>query len=66
MCKGVGEHSRHGAWMCEHGITCALRWGVTLVGDFRYWRYTRRRNRSKKLVEKKTKFGFVLYPVNFG
>ena len=24
-------------WMCEHGITCALRWGVALVGDFLYW-----------------------------
>ena len=21
-------------WMCEHGIACALRWGVALVGDF--------------------------------
>ena len=21
----------------EHGITCALRWGVALVGDFLYW-----------------------------
>ena len=67
-------------WMCEHGIACALRWGVALVEDFlywalltlswknifRYWRYTGRRNRSKKLVEKKARFGFVLYPVNFG
>ena len=32
---------------------------------FRYWRYTGKRNRSKKLVEKKVRFGFVLYPVNF-
>ena len=24
-------------WMCEHGIACALRWGVALVGDFLYW-----------------------------
>ena len=23
-------------WMCEHGIACALRWGVALVGDFLY------------------------------
>ena len=22
---------------CEHGIACALRWGVALVGDFLYW-----------------------------
>ena len=24
-------------WMCEHGIACALRWGVALVGDLLYW-----------------------------
>ena len=52
MCEGVGEDSRHGAWhvdiyvetcifllnvwMCEHGIACALRWGVALVEDFLY------------------------------
>ena len=61
-------------------IACALRWGVALVGDFlcwalltpswkfffRYWRYTGRRNRCKRLVEKKARFGFVLYLVNFG
>ena len=23
-------------WMCEHGIACALRWGVALVEDFLY------------------------------
>ena len=55
--------------------------GVALIGDFlfwalltsswenhffKYWRYTGKRNRSKKLVEKKARFGFVLYPLNFG
>ena len=65
----------------EHGIVCVLRWGVAPVGDFLYWallipwweniffgywRYTGKRNRSKKLVEKKATFGFVLYLVNFG
>ena len=67
-------------WKCEYGIACTFRWGVALVGDFLYWtlltlswenifkyrRYTGRRNRFKKLVEKKTRFGFVLYLVNFG
>ena len=24
-------------WMREHGIACALRWGVALIGDFLYW-----------------------------
>ena len=24
-------------WVFEHGIACALRWGVALVGDFLYW-----------------------------
>ena len=24
-------------WMCEHGIACALRWGVALVEDFLYY-----------------------------
>ena len=66
--------------MCEHGIACALLWGVALVGDFlyralltsswekhfKYWRYIGRRNKFKKVVEKKARFGFVLYPVNFG
>ena len=51
MCEGVGEDSRHGigyvdiqvglciclsvclCWI----ISCALRWGVTHVGDFHYW-----------------------------
>ena len=23
-------------WMCEHGIACALRWGVALIEDFLY------------------------------
>ena len=23
-------------WMCEHGIACALRWGVALVEEFIY------------------------------
>ena len=23
-------------WMCEHGIACVFRWGVSLVGDFLY------------------------------
>ena len=33
---------------------------------FRYYRYTGGQNRSKKLVEKKARFGFVLYSINFG
>ena len=24
-------------WMCEYGISCALRWGIALVGGFLYW-----------------------------
>ena len=23
-------------WMCEYGTACALRWGVTLIGEFIY------------------------------
>ena len=48
MCEGVGEDSRHGighvdiqvgsciCLMCLVVITCALRWGVTHVGDYHY------------------------------
>ena len=24
-------------WMCEHGIACALRWGVALIEEFICW-----------------------------
>ena len=70
MREGVGEDSRHGigyvdiqvgsciclsvclCWI----IACALRWGVTHVGDFHYWAfltpsreyYFRYRERSKR------------------
>ena len=51
-------------WMCEHGIACALRWEVTLVGDFlcrtllipswNYpFRYTRRRRSFEAMSTKK-------------
>ena len=50
MCEGVGEDSRYGAWhvdiqvgmcifhlnVCVFSISCALRWGVALVGEFLY------------------------------
>ena len=51
MCEGVGEDSKHGAGhvdirvgmyilmlecVCVVVITCALRWGVALVGEFTY------------------------------
>ena len=62
-------------WMCEHGITCALRCGVALVGDFlywalltplwekifKYWWYPRKWNSIEILVVKKARFGFVVY-----
>ena len=49
MCEGVGEESRHGfghvdiqvgSCICLSVIvamTCALRWGVTHVGNYLYW-----------------------------
>ena len=48
MCKGVSEDSRHGiehvdiqvgSCICLNVfvITCALRWGVTHVGNYYYW-----------------------------
>ena len=48
MCEGVGEDSRHGIghvdiqvgsciFLSVFAITCALRWGVTQVGNYCYW-----------------------------
>ena len=40
MCEGVGENSRHGTLariQCVFAISCALMWGVALVGEFHYW-----------------------------
>ena len=49
MCEGVDEDSRHGfghvdiqvgSCICLSVIvtmTCALRWGVTYVGNYHYW-----------------------------
>ena len=80
-CRKLHNFYLNGYEFREHGIACALRWGVALVGFFsarlcsprhgkiiffRYLRYTGKRNRFKKLVEKKSRFGFVLYPINFG
>ena len=49
MCEGVGEDSRHGfghvdirvgSLNCFNVVvfhSCALRWGVTHVGNYHYW-----------------------------
>ena len=48
MCEGVGENSRHGighvdiqlgSFIClvVFVLQCALRWGVTHVGNYHYW-----------------------------
>ena len=49
MCEGVGEDSRHGIGHVDIRVgsfiffsviiamTCALRWGVTHVGNYHYW-----------------------------
>ena len=81
-CRKLHNFYFNGYEFREHGIACALRWGVALIGDFlywplltpswenqfffRYWRYSRKLNRFKKLVKKKARFGFILYPINFG
>ena len=49
MCEGVGENSRHGIGHVDIQVgsciylsvivcmTCALRWGVTYLGNYHYW-----------------------------
>ena len=49
MCEGVGEDSKHGFEHVDIQVgscislsvivvmTCALRWGVTQVGNYHYW-----------------------------
>ena len=38
-CRHSGRHVCVCTWMCVccATISCALRWGVTLVGNFHYW-----------------------------
>ena len=35
-CRKLHNFYLNGYEFCEHGIACALRWGVALVGDFLY------------------------------
>ena len=74
MYEGVGEDSRHGfghvdirvgSWNCLNVIVfhaCALRWGVTHIGNYLYWalltmsrdhhfRYRKRSGRRHSLVK---------------
>ena len=36
-CRKLYNFYLNGYEFREHGIACALRWGVILVGDFLYW-----------------------------
>ena len=36
-CRKLHNFYLNGYEFHEHGIACALRWGVALIGDFLYW-----------------------------
>ena len=36
-CRKLHNFYLNGYDFCEHGIACALRWGVSLIGDFLCW-----------------------------
>ena len=38
-CRKLHNFYLNGYEFCEHGIICALRCGVALVGDFLYWAF---------------------------
>ena len=65
-CMTYDNSCRNFTWMCVlcTTVACALRWGVTLVGDYHYWalltlswdtpfRYTRRRRSFEAMSMKK-------------
>ena len=38
-CRKLHNFYLNGYVFREHGISCALRWGVALIGDFLYWAF---------------------------